>query len=192
MCLDKLITKAKVVIKEPLVKYIIFFLIGLILVICIEVFLFPGSSHSVEFKNVEIPTIFNFLATLLFIAWLVESFLEIIIKIFQIDSKVEQFTAITGMSICLLIAWSGVNTVGNFFVVDSQAEPRQKLLFGLIDLILTAGVIAGGSKGIHELTNAYKGIMQVIQNQPIDKPEKSSSPLVPAEPVLAHKEQPQV
>ena len=127
--------------------------------------------------------------------------------------EVARFTAIAGFIIGLIIAWSGVHTLGVFFSFDSMdnpnnetaiervdssksvdspdatdntnvidssdaadnpdvvdsSEPKAKsikeILFASVDAILTAGVIAGGSKGIHELTNAYKEFMQSVKER---------------------------
>ena len=162
-------------ISNPL-SYIFLFFVGLTIVIIAEVFLFKISPNSITFNNVETPIIFNLLITLWFIAWLLESFLEIFQKIFQIDPdkkdnsnepspKIEKFTAIIGFLVGLIIAWSGVHTIGIFFSLGEHSTDIEKALFSSVDAILTASVIAGGSKGIHELTNAYKGIMQAIKNQ---------------------------
>ena len=170
---------------RPKLSHIVFFLLGLTAFVCIEILLFPGSSNLVKFKkDVEVPTISSLLTTLLFIAWLVESFLEIILKIFKIDRVkkddipspyIARFTAITGFLMGLLIAWSGVSTIGFFFDIGHQSMQSQKL-FGLVDSILTASVIAGGSKGIHELTSAYKKIMQLVQDRSTEKSETQSTP----------------
>ena len=130
------------------------------------------------FEDVEPAKIYSLLISLLFIAWLLESFLEILLKAFNIDSpqdnekqksakskKTAQFTAIVGFLIGLIIAWSGVHTISMFFSFSEQTTEIEKVLFGSVDTILTAGVIAGGSKGIHELTNAYKEILQAIKKQ---------------------------
>ena len=165
-------------ISNPL-SYIILFFVGLTIVFLTELFLFKVSPNSILFNNTEIAKIFNLLVALWFIAWLLESFLEILQKIFQIDEdkidgsnkpspKIERFTAIIGFLVGLIIAWSGIHTIGIFFSLGGNSTDIEKALFGSVDAILTASVIAGGSKGIHELTNAYKVIMQTIKNQAIN------------------------
>ena len=163
--------------------YILLSLITLSIIIFLQGFLFSASFEPIEFKKVEVTIIFNLLTTLWFIAWLVESFLEIIIKIFQVESKAESSdiasgTAIAGFIIGLIIAVSGIRTLDIFFGIENYSD-LQKLVFGSVDTILTASVIAGGSKGIHELTNAYKRIIQFIQGQtnsvPQDRAAKNES-----------------
>ena len=186
------------------IKYLSRYLILLVLAFSLVILIPQASIAEVAEDSTE--SAFNFaefsnlLFVLWFVSWLVESFLEIIQKVFQLDFKkgsepspeIAQWTAIGGFIMGVMIFLSGLQILGTLFDFLPGTDPIQVGLFKFVDAVLTASVIAGGSKGIHELTNAYKGIMQVIQNQPIDKPEKSSSPLVPAEPVLAHKEQPQV
>lgn len=168
--------------------YFSLFLIGLILVIVAEIRVFNIASSSIVFQHTKMATVFELLIALWFISWLLESFLEILQKIFQIDEqkelnkpspKIAKFTAIIGFIVGLLIAWSGVNTVGIFFQPGEQALPIEKVLFGSIDVILTASAIAGGSKGIHQLTMAYREIMQFIRqettNRSLERTRKDSS-----------------
>ena len=172
--------------------YVVLFLVSLSIVIIVEGFLFSGSFSvsentfkSLIFNKSEEATVFNLLTTLWFIAWLVESFLEIIIKIFQIDkdktksSTIEVGTAAAGLAIGLIIAWSGIRTLSMFFSIEDYSNTQQ-LVFGCIDVILTASVIAGGSKAIHELTNAYKGLLRAIQE---GTPNKANARLTTGEPV---------
>ena len=172
--------------------YIVLFLVSLSIVIIVEGFLFSGSFSvsentfkSLIFNKSEEATVFNLLTTLWFIAWLVESFLEIIIKIFQIDkdksksSTIEVGTAAAGFAIGLIIAWSGIRTLSMFFSIEDYSNTQQ-LVFGCIDVILTASVIAGGSKAIHELTNAYKGLLRAIRE---GTPNKANARLTTGEPI---------
>jgi hypothetical protein len=181
-------SKIKPTTKSSLL-YILLFLVSLSIVVIVERFLFSGSftANGDEFKNLifkksESTTVFNLLTTLWFIAWLVESFLEIIIKIFQIDedktniesSTIAVGTAAIGFAIGLIIAWSGIRTLSMFFSIENYSN-TQKLVFGCVDAILTASVIAGGSKAIHELTNAYKGVMRTIQEGTPNKANEQSN-----------------
>ena len=167
--------------------YIVLFLVSLSIVIIVEGFLFSGSFSvsentfkSLLFNKSEEATVFNLLTTLWIIAWLVESFLEIIIKIFQIDkdktksSTIAVGTAAAGFAIGLIIAWSGIRTLSMFFSIEDYSNTQQ-LVFGCIDVILTASVIAGGSKAIHELTNAYKGLLRAIREGTPNKVNEQST-----------------
>lgn len=147
---------------------------------------FP-TSNSIK-DDFDLTEFSNLLFSLWFIAWLVESFFEIIQKIFKIDQNqnikkdsipspvIARWTAIGGFVIGIIIFLSGVHTIGMLFDVSQGTNSFQAGLFVFIDAVLTASVIAGGSQGIHELTNAYKGIMQTIQDSTSDKNEISSPP----------------
>jgi hypothetical protein len=45
-----------------------------------------------------------------------------------------------------------------------------KRLFHVVDVLLTGGLLAGGSDGIHKLAEAYRGIMEGQKQQEEDKP----------------------
>lgn len=132
---------------------------------------FPFVPVSLSIKeNFNITEVPELLLILWFIAWLVESFLEIIQKSFSMekdDNKLltrEQWTAIVGFIIGIVIFCSGVHILGTFFDF-SQGENYQKNLFIFVDGILTAAVIAGGSQGVHKLTTAYKEIVETFKKQ---------------------------
>lgn len=151
-------------------------LLGLMTVLIIVSYARLPKDH-VNFINPEVETVFNLLVSLLFIAWLIESLLEVLQKILVIDKdklidintkkspEIAKFTSRVGFLLGVFIALAGIHTIQVFFALDEQAEPIQELLFYLADTVLTAGVLAAGSKGIHELTNTYKGLMQAIQHQ---------------------------
>ena len=225
--------------------YCIYFLLGFLATVGMGT-LFDTSNTSITFRNVDKSEMSNLLIALLFTAWMLESFLEILLKTFKLDVPkassqtedvseepsqtkdvseessqtkkeksidVARFTAIAGFIIGLIIAWSGVHTLGVFFsfdsvdnpnggivsesaivsdsvdnsairlvfnsvdnpedadnpdskiVPDSKAKSIKEILFASVDAILTAGVIAGGSKGVHELTNAYKEFVQAAKER---------------------------
>ena len=139
----------------------------------------------VSFENPSVPIVFNLLLTLLFIAWIIESLLEVLQKILAIEPendtntkslKIAKFTSRIGFLIGIFVALAGIHTIRVFFALDEQAESIQKCLFFAVDTILTAGVLTGGSKGIHELTNTYRDLMQAIQSQTQQNPISAENP----------------
>lgn len=56
-----------------------------------------------------------------------------------------------GLTLGIMVSMSGVRLLGPIFEFDAAAEAFQQDLFQFTDVILTAGLIAGGSATIHEL-----------------------------------------
>ena len=59
---------------------------------------------------------------------------------------------LVGLTLGILVSLSGVRLLGPIFEFDTADEwSFQKALFQFTDIVVTAGLIAGGSKTIHEL-----------------------------------------
>ena len=59
---------------------------------------------------------------------------------------------LAGLTLGILVSLSGIRLLGSIFEVDNfSGWSFQQSLFQLTDILLTAGLIAGGSKTIHEL-----------------------------------------
>ena len=71
----------------------------------------------------------------------------------------------------LLISAVGIRTLES--MVDRNALTEisrlQSLVFRLVDVLLTGGVIAGGSEGIHKIANIYNAFTERAANQRTDK-----------------------
>jgi len=67
----------------------------------------------------------------------------------------------TGLMLGLLVSGVGLRALG--FLIDpaamTQWDPRQVAAVNLVDIILTGGVIAGGSEGIHRLATVFDNFM---------------------------------
>lgn len=178
--------------KKHLFGYIFLFVLALSLIISVPqdslAEVSEVSPSDLTEDNFNFAEFSNLLFVLWFISWLVESFLEIIQKVFKIEQNsnlkkddkpspvIARWTAIGGFLVGVIVFLSGLHIVETLFDFLQETEPIHAGLFKFIDAVLTASVIAGGSQGIHKLTNAYKGIMQVIQGSTPDKLELQSSP----------------
>lgn len=77
-------------------------------------------------------------------------------------------TGIFAMSISfiagLIIASVGIHVLGPLFDI-SGLEPTQKKFFVAIDIVITAGLIAGGSKGVNSLTSSIGAVFDAMKYQ---------------------------
>lgn len=58
---------------------------------------------------------------------------------------------LVGLTLGILVSVSGVRLLGPIFEFAGAAAPFQRAVFQFTDIILTAGLIAGGSAAIHDL-----------------------------------------
>ena len=77
-------------------------------------------------------------------------------------SKKQRFALLTSLSLGLLISAVGIRTLGS--IVDRNAlneiSRLQSFAFRVVDVLLTGGVIAGGSEGIHKIANIYNAFTE--------------------------------
>ena len=67
-----------------------------------------------------------------------------------------------GFTVGVVIAMAGVNTLGVLF--DVTELPRvQAALFKAADIVITAGLIAGGSKALNETTKAIRDSISILR-----------------------------
>ena len=75
-------------------------------------------------------------------------------------SETQKLSLRVSFFIGILVSAVGIRTLGSL-VVDISAYPSaQKAFFNLVDILITAGLLAGGSEGIHQLTSVYTNYMQ--------------------------------
>ena len=79
-------------------------------------------------------------------------------KVLDYKSKTHLFTIRIALAISILVSLVGLRVLEVFFTQESLAAVQgwQRIFFEWLDVMLTAGVIAGGSEGIHYLTTIYK------------------------------------
>ena len=125
---------------------------------------------SVGFENKNPDEVFNLLISLWMIAWLLESLLEVLLNIFkgQNDKDTRKFTYTVGFLLSLFIAMAGVRTLDVFFTLNEEASLIQQKFFYFIDVVLTAGVLAGGSDGIHQLTQTFRSLVLSVKQSSED------------------------
>lgn len=97
--------------------------------------------------------------------------------IVSIQAEIEEYRAVTGIytmygafAIGLVIALAGVNTLGVLFDV-SNLSSNQLHLFKAVDILITSGIIAGGSKGINGMTSLLAELISTTE-----KKVKANSP----------------
>ena len=82
----------------------------------------------------------------------------------EFKSKTEIFAITISFITGLIIAAVGVRLLGQLF--DTNELPRfQSLCFGAVDIVVTAGIIAGGSKGINAMTSSVGAVFDAMKYQ---------------------------
>ena len=76
-------------------------------------------------------------------------------------SRTQRIALWTGLAVGVVISAIGVRTLETFALTTSltSLSPIQTTAFRLVDVLLTGGLIAGGSEGIHKLTQVYTSFM---------------------------------
>ncbi|MEB3210976.1 MAG: hypothetical protein VKL39_06455 [Leptolyngbyaceae bacterium] len=118
-------------------------------------------------KDLVLQTILNLLAEIWFIAFLVESFIEIILKITGTNGqadKTKKIAVVLALLISLCISLVGIRAMEILFNTSELGDTGQNL-FRIVDITLTAGLIAGGTAGIHELAKTYQTFVEAIRTQ---------------------------
>jgi small-conductance mechanosensitive channel len=88
-------------------------------------------------------------------------------------SKTETLAMYCGFAIGILIGLAGVHTLQVIFNIDALSG-TQKSIFQAVDISLTAGLIAGGSKGINAITSLMGSFLTVTKERAeAQKPDKS-------------------
>lgn len=77
----------------------------------------------------------------------------------QYKGKTKQYAYAIALILGLLLAYVGVRALSNFYDPPPAASPfesdHQRLMFNLIDLVLSAALLAGGANGIHSAVNMF-------------------------------------
>ena len=96
-------------------------------------------------------------------------------SIVEIEIELENYRADTGIrtmygafAIGLVIALAGVNTLGVLFNA-TEMSPVQTDLFKAIDILITSGIIAGGSKGINKMSSLISVFITTSEKNVKDK-----------------------
>ncbi|UCG49277.1 MAG: hypothetical protein JSU94_05730 [Phycisphaerales bacterium] len=80
----------------------------------------------------------------------------------QYRSKTRLIAMWSGLVAGILISAGGIRTLRTLVepLAFQDMPTGQRTLFHLVDILLTAGLIAGGGDGIHKLTEAYRAFME--------------------------------
>ena len=82
-------------------------------------------------------------------------------------SKTQRFAFLTSLTLGFLISAVGIRMLES--IVDRNALNEithlQTFVFRLVDVLLTGGVIAGGSEGIHKIANIYNAFTENAANK---------------------------
>ena len=79
-------------------------------------------------------------------------------------SRTETLAMYSGFSIGIIIGFAGVHTLQVLFDASSLSG-SQKTLFQGVDIVLTAGLIAGGSKGINAITSLLGNFLEASKEK---------------------------
>ena len=79
------------------------------------------------------------------------------------DSKIKTNASIASLIVGIAVSLAGVRFLEPFFEISSLSG-FQLLLFHSLDILLTAGLLSGGSDGIHQITSFYR--QQIAQIKP--------------------------
>lgn len=71
----------------------------------------------------------------------------------------------TSLSFGLLISTLGVRLIEPLMVIDDVTNPIQINIFRCLDILLTGGLIAGGSEGIHKLIQVIIDFLEATSKQ---------------------------
>lgn len=76
--------------------------------------------------------------------------------------KTQRIALRAGVVLGLLIAATGIRTLDLFVAVPRDVAPL--LLYTLLDLVVTAGMVGGGSDAVHKLMSAVTGFLDATRN----------------------------
>ncbi|MCP4632175.1 MAG: hypothetical protein GY855_04560 [candidate division Zixibacteria bacterium] len=68
-----------------------------------------------------------------------------------------------GLFFGLIISAVGIRSLGSMVDIRTIANSTQLTLFNIIDVVLTGGIIAGGSDGIHKMMEVYLAFMETTK-----------------------------
>ncbi len=90
-------------------------------------------------------------------------------------SRTETLAMYSGFAIGIMIGLAGVHTLQVIYKIDALAG-TQKSMFQAVDILLTAGLIAGGSKGINAVTSLMGSFLTATKERAVSqKPGKVDS-----------------
>jgi hypothetical protein len=127
-----------------------------------------GSQYEViTFHTVGLEKTFMLLGSLLVVTLCIERSIEVFISLFRdsgardkSDTPVElenyryatkKYTLWVSFIIGLSVSAAGIRTLGSLVEHVPSLIGEQKLIFQFLDILITAGLLAGGSEGIHHI-----------------------------------------
>lgn len=72
---------------------------------------------------------------------------------------------LVGLTLGIMVSLAGVRLLGPIFPLEGVSAPLQRAVFHFTDIILTAGLIAGGSSTIHELMALVDEFLRASRNR---------------------------
>lgn len=166
----------------------------LVLALAIAIFSFGDKMKPLIPADTPFQTALTQLGILFVIALLVERTLEVFIKVWRqgaksrleeavriadgsAKSEAEQAVTIyrsatqrrallAGLTLGIIVSLSGVRVLGAIFDVGNLcAGSFQAHLFQLVDILVTGGLVAGGSKSIHELMALIESFLNISRSR---------------------------
>ena len=78
-------------------------------------------------------------------------------------------------TIGIVVSAIGIRALSGLGVDIPNLPLDQKNYFNIVDIFITAGLLAGGSEGIHQLTTVYDNYMKLFAQTATDKAKTKTS-----------------
>ena len=78
--------------------------------------------------------------------------------------KTQGITLLTSFSLAIIICAAGVGLLSEIINLPGDAPSSQKSFIRGVDIVLTAGLIAGGSDGFHHFVNSFVTFFKNLQD----------------------------
>lgn len=80
-----------------------------------------------------------------------------------------------GFVVGIVVSAAGIRILGELVTIPSYISQPQQNFFHLVDIFITAGVLAGGSDGIHQIMTVYDDYMKYFSKTALNKTETETA-----------------
>ena len=153
----------------------------------------------IHFQSVDVNKVTSLLAYLFTVALFIERFIEVIVAILRNQGAAEfeytlentkknkgdeakaesdlikyrmdtqKLSLRISFTIGIVVSAIGIRALSGLGVDIPNLPLDQKNYFNIVDIFITAGLLAGGSEGIHQLTTVYDNYMKLFAQTATDK-----------------------
>lgn len=89
-------------------------------------------------------------------------------KLREYRSGTQRYALLVGLTLGTMVSLSGVRLLGRIFEPAAVQLPFQQGLFHFTDILLTAGLIAGGSASVHKLVTRIEDFLRTSRTRAPD------------------------